>query len=378
MNSGPSHVMAPEPERWPLPWRVDAARAAFVNGSRPSTQKPSGSLRIIGWLTFVLWTLTPLGALWPGSSPAEVPDSPSGRGGGDPADQLKRFLTNPPVISELLYSYELPRLSQTNHYFLRSQPGAFLVAETATDLGHDRPADLDRYGRIFARFENRYWQKVDTVLTVWINFAGDRVLTNTILATADNYHRGVLPKVLNLGVGMVYPGAIRWEQDRLTATNPATGFTVEGWLERDDQGRAHRIHLLSTNVARGVGGASTIVYHYETPLELPFLPSRIESIPAAPTSPLAYVLRIHSLTTTPSPLEETAYALRPEQFPTLEGLSTWGDGVFITRWADGQVVERADPLVEAPNRTKVRGVFLFVLLLLLMSPLIWWGWRKAF
>jgi hypothetical protein len=120
--------------------------------------------------------------------------NPDFEGGGAPTDQLKQFLTDPPTISELFYSFELPRLSQTNYYFMRSQSSGFFIAETTTNLWPHQQADLDSYDRIFSQLGNRYWEKVGSVLTAWTNHAPDR---------------------------------------------------------------ARRIHLQTTNVARGVGGAST-------------------------------------------------------------------------------------------------------------------------
>jgi len=234
-----------------------------------------------------------------------------------PADLFKKFVESPPPIADLFY--DLAYAGEAPSYFhLKWQLNAMFYGDIGNETSLQKLAnvnDLTGYQRIFAKFNDQYWQKIQEDVYVWTNRNILSEANNTVKFTHDNIVNVSVPTILNFGCAMAPVASIRWVGDSFFLTNHLTDRWVRGQLSRDELGRANRLLTSHGRVGSAKQDSETFPwiqeYHYEASLSLAYLPSRIKSYynDATGMERGTSTIRIHSIAVADEPMPQEAFAL---------------------------------------------------------------------
>ena len=299
------------------------------------------------------------------------------------AEAFKRFLAHPPVIRELFFEYDSP-WGSASYFLLKWQPGVVFCVDFGEQAdGFTLPEpDPARYPIIIARYGDVYWQKNGSTFYVWTNdHSGAR---NTLTYTHDVMMETLAAEVLTFGCSPARIGSFQWSGDGFRARHLSTGSRIHGSLQRDAQGRASRITYSIAEKRPDSPGPGpfpwSVDYHYDTPLALPYLPSRIRCSyrDAAGRTQRGPEIRIHSLATSDHPEPRSAFSLAElPDTPSIEAVVTVSNRWLVTRMlAGGEIYARPDPIAMRPLRRRSRRFYYLVAVLVLVVPIILYAWHK--
>jgi hypothetical protein len=217
-----------------------------------------------------------------------VAETSSPVGTNSPFEQFKAFIASPPVIEHLVVRKklspapgmstginDLSRSQRYAYYEARWQPGAVfyrdlpsLDALTNFTVGRNLVAN---FGADDWLYDSMPW------IEHWVDEpqATDRDNDVTVVT---RFRLPPLWEVLNLGVQHLEPAKIRWTGNRFAASSPAApgveAFDVTGELIAGSNGLPSSMNLIYK--WQGHQASWITRYRYERPLELSFLPNRIE------------------------------------------------------------------------------------------------------
>ena len=306
-------------------------------------------------------------------------------------DKFKAFIESPPIISKVVYVHYYP--GRTNHFppiytLARWQPDAFFTMSSASleDILEPPTPDRTWHAKAASRFNEKWWtlEGDQRVLAVWDqknnpDEPGNRVTITTLDAL---YHFSPL---LNMGVDHANIGTIRWIGDGFNCTNEDRGtWHLAGRLRPDAEGRAGQLDLkLVVFEPQNTEPRSwnwAIDYHYETPLPLSYLPSRIVTralLKEGERNIGEYA--ILELATTNQPLSESLFDSGMFHIPlstvfvvTNHNVMYFEHGVWQAMWDpnDRRIVSTR------PNTSKHLRLTYIVLTVVLFSPLLIAVWSK--
>lgn len=232
---------------------------------------------------------------------------------------FKRFVAEPPIIQELIYtmdSVRLPKYASNNarEYRARWQPNALLVEEIGpsekTDLKGNRFKFLFRSGK----YDDFYWQSLNE-----IDFCSYRSADGNIVADTNSQFtkknsvyntyvtaRSWLADILNMGIMDVGVGSIKWVGNSFDALSQGTGGKILGVLSETQDGKPleMRLQYLHENSVYHY----SVMYFFEADIGLSFIPSRImTTFQDEGTNRFISKIVIKSLKTSETPLGAAAF-----------------------------------------------------------------------
>lgn len=288
------------------------------------------------------------------------------------ATPFQRFIENPPVIAELIYSVETVVAGNTNseHFQIKwQQNAAFLRKLKSVDDARTTAPSPD--ANFTSYFDQKVWQ-FDTENGYTVANADDaRVLVN--LGAKIDY-AGI---VMNGGVADVPIGSIRWTNNQFSVLsrrgpNPnGPAVTVTGFLESDDQGRPQRLTVERRLGQRAARGTINYSAHMRIGKALDWPREIVYRVGDDQPPKLLRKIIVHALETSDSELPEsyfdpTAFAVANSN--TLRVIE--GGVIFFT---NKQGLKQVIGSVPAPAIGR-RGLVLFVIFLTCMVAVTTWRW----
>jgi hypothetical protein len=263
-------------------------------GLRPFFFQPIASrLRTFGFLIFVF------------SAVVCRAFSAQNDGESEAIKQFKRFIASPPPVEECIFREMVnpdTDHSVTNIYFVRWQPNAAVVRRFLDESRFylSKTGTSEYVGNSSGYFSSNYWHIEKTAFTEWSQgdalSGGESPRQHIDLVITLSFSR-----IMNGGEQRVDIGTIRWNGDSYTVTNRA-GTRLDGRL-------LTRNGLPAGMEVSGVYNGTEFKRRYRYAAfdlkDLPYLPSRIESINDAgqPT----YILEIGKLKVARRLLRQNAF-----------------------------------------------------------------------
>ncbi|HEY0551140.1 MAG TPA: hypothetical protein VGF13_16155 [Verrucomicrobiae bacterium] len=186
-------------------------------------------------------------------------------------EEFRSFVTNPPVIRQLIYEYTSgarpldARKDEkfTEFYLVRMQSNGFLYCQTPglyDDTRGQPPEAIAAYGH----FDNTFWMyEWNLGLSVYVRTAESRESEPTNYLYRECI--GVLDRVanvLNLGVPNYGIGALRWEGSSIAYTS-SSGVPWAGQLQRDASGVPSEFSLRASPLNETNSYPHRILYTYK-------------------------------------------------------------------------------------------------------------------
>jgi len=301
---------------------------------------------------------------------------------GEPADQFKQFIHDPPPIANLVYSQEVPRDPKTTNsmdFFLdelRWQTNAVFFAQSYSNLAiSGEAADLEKYSSILANYEKKFSRRMGVNLYLWTDAGRKEEERNSLTALRDLTLQSHAADMLNMGCHLIPVGSVQWAGDGFLVTNANQGIWVNGKLSRDSQGRATMMtveaHDLKT--PNEISQVWTYRYYYDGSLSLPFLPSRIVSLMAQDgETNLISIFKIYSLEAAAAPLPESQFSI-PDHIATNNLVAQIVvSNKYLYYSQQGQHFRLADSFAADQARQITKGVYYFIALMFLSPLILYW------
>ncbi|MBI1178872.1 hypothetical protein GC207_15680 [bacterium] len=301
-----------------------------------------------------------------------------------PADQFKRFLEEPPPIKMCIYDQEVPEPDGKSTYLqnlFRWQTNGLLFAQSYTNLETTGAAtNLLDYPDLIGYYDRNYARKQGGLVTEWIDKGSAVESHNSLKAASALVLRVFVADILNMGCHLVPVGSIQWTGDSFQVTNDYKGTFVQGTLFRDEQGRAESLSVESRLVGKPKDKDEIwfYEYHYERPLSLAYLPSRIVSSKSINgTNVVVSIFNIYTLEAAESPLSEDFF--RIPNFVLTNNLvaHVTVSNKFLVYDQDGQNFMIADSFAADKARLITKKIY-YLIAVLLFSPLVFfWAYQKV-
>jgi hypothetical protein len=265
-------------------------------------------------------------------------------------------------------------------YLARWQSNAFLLQQIHPEpVAREGITNLDPMGfASFGKCDGHYWYLRGTTLQEETQSASKYQGSNHLAGTVDALGKGILSKVLNLGVQNIGIGTIRWDGDGFEAASVAVpGVRIVGKADFEGRGLS-RLNLLYNQHSLRVD----YFYQEDAPLSLRFLPNRFvtHSLSGAKGVTICEA-EILCIQVGSAPLEAAYFA------PNGEGDKVEVAGVVHAlhtsvayRWqhTNGVVLEEKGGKVQAvarwtppPERKTSSGWARFALLVVMIAPALW-------
>ncbi|HEV2453584.1 MAG TPA: hypothetical protein VGY98_04950 [Verrucomicrobiae bacterium] len=302
------------------------------------------------------------------------------------SEELKSFISSPPIITKLIYSHYYP--GKTKKYppvfsFVEWQPDAFVRIES-TNLNDVVRALTDkvRRGEINARYGGVYWlaEPSSRSFFVWDSELNQADSNNLVFSSVSE-SLGGLSDLINFGIEHAEIGAIRWEGDSFGYTNSAGGNTwlLSGEMLADNGGRAESLDLALTLFQKDYAIPRkwrwSIDYSYDKPLSLRYLPSRVTtSLIVGAHKQVLDEFRILEIEATNQAIPESSF--HPSVFVpasiytkfviTNNGVEYYALGSWHMQWKPN------DPRILQPHDQRIKHVRIiyFIFAVMLFGPII--------
>ena len=198
--------------------------------------------------------------------------------GSNDSEQFKAFIQNPPIISELIFrvkaSSNQPGVDRDGYqrFFIKWQSNAFLLRQLApVDLPTSASPLITNQVKYYngGAYEDYHWVVGLNNFQEWTG----REETNNSVAHVNTMVYSKLCDVLNFGILNVRAGTLRWSNNTFSMPSAdAPGVIISGALISSN-GRPSLLRLKYGTYDWEV------VYTYDKPLSVSYLPSHWDIIP---------------------------------------------------------------------------------------------------
>ncbi|MCS7338713.1 MAG: hypothetical protein NZ739_10845 [Verrucomicrobiae bacterium] len=314
---------------------------------------------------------------------------------------FKSFISDPPVIHEMLYAIEWPNVSQQGPdspqprrmFFLVSweSPQRFVmtIAPSLVELTNTGGAVPSK--KWICASESRWWRlglirPNEYLVSVWHTATPSDLERNPVVVAINSERDAFLDHALKLGICLAPARGIVWEGDQFSYTNEINNTTGSGHVVRDQTGRVKTLfHTFSKPAPLGTGteirtGRHRAEYVYGGSDELPTdFPSGIELFALPENRPPFIMERIifHRIVFSKERLPESKLAFEP----LVKGytLITWAitndteyafDG---QRWNPVQMPAAIGTVTQVPRRPRI---FVMAMLLATLIPLVFLALKR--
>lgn len=230
-------------------------------------------------------------------------DENSAADGATVFEQFKKFIEDPPPIEDIMFSYQGPPVSRFDpamkrtvkepapiqYYRVQWGPEHVLVVAMPSIEGLEvTPLSEDfelKQGRMVIRDGGDFLSFLGRAnsVTYWhgvLTYPADR--RNPVLHAYD-YETFALFALLNMGPHFLWPGAIRWSENRFECDAKIAGnaFLIEGELFQGNDGLPEKLIMTYRNrLASGKYGEYLVRYFFDgNAANRPsFIPSRVQSV----------------------------------------------------------------------------------------------------
>jgi hypothetical protein len=228
-----------------------------------------------------------------------------------PIELFKSFIANPPAISNLVFTEELPNAPIAYHRIKWQNPSVYVGWGNSPFI--PKETALTNYTEWVGHFGNIFYLKSLNAFYTWTNSGDPAEVGNTVEIAHQKMMGLVTAGILNMGCQMAPVGGIRWEGDSFVLTNQANDRAVQGKVFADAEGRAGRMLVTAVPVGTpfSAGVEMECSYEYDGSHSVPFLPGTIAVKSSAGKAPFNYKHRILALELATAPLAASDFLTVP-------------------------------------------------------------------